>query len=47
MAAINTTVTTFAAAGVPPATYYVRVRAFNAAGLGPATPEIAVAVLIW
>ena len=40
--AINTTATTFAAAGVPPATYYVRVRAFNAAGLGPVTPDIVV-----
>jgi hypothetical protein len=30
--------------GVPAATYYVRVRAFNAAGLGPATGDIAVTV---
>ena len=32
------------ASGVPSATYYVRVRAFNAAGLGPATPEVVVTV---
>ena len=44
MGAIDTTATTFAAAGVPPATYYVRVRAFNAAGLGPASTEIAITV---
>jgi hypothetical protein len=43
-ALINTTVPALAAAGVPPATYYVRVRAFNAAGLGPPSSEVTIAV---
>ena len=43
-AVLNTTAPAFAAAGVPPGTYYVRVRAFNAAGAGPATPDIVVTV---
>ncbi len=39
-----TTAPGLTATGVPAATYYVRVRAFNAAGLGPATPEVVVTV---
>ena len=39
-AVLNTTAPGVAAAGVPPGTYYVRVRAFNAAGAGPADAEI-------
>jgi len=43
-AVLNTAGPGFAAAGVPAATYYVRVRAFNAAGPGPATADIVVTV---
>jgi hypothetical protein len=43
-AVLNTTAPGFAAAGVPPGTYYVRVRAFNAAGAGAATPDTVVTV---
>ena len=37
-------VLSFAAAGVPVGTYYVRVRAFNAAGQGPPSNEVVVIV---
>ena len=43
-AVLNTTAPGFAAAGVPAATYYVRVRAFNAAGASPPTADIVVTV---
>jgi hypothetical protein len=43
-AVIPTTVPALGAAGVPPATYYVRVRAYNAAGLGPPSEETVVTV---
>jgi hypothetical protein len=43
-AVLVTTVRALRVTGVPRATYYVRVRAFNAAGPGPATPEVVVTV---
>ncbi|MGD9902383.1 MAG: hypothetical protein AB7U83_02850 [Vicinamibacterales bacterium] len=43
-AVVQTPGPALAAANVPPATYYVRVRAFNAAGPGPATADVAVVV---
>jgi hypothetical protein len=43
-ALVPTTAPGLTATGVPAATYYVRVRAFNAAGLGPATGDIVVIV---
>lgn len=36
--------TTFVAGGVPPGTYYVRVKAVNSVGSGPATPDLVVVV---
>lgn len=36
--------TTFAVSGVPPGTYYVRVRAANVSGSGPASNEVVVTV---
>ena len=36
--------TTFAAPGVPPGVYHVRVRAVNGAGIGPASPDTVVTV---
>lgn len=36
--------TTFVASGVPPGTYYVRVKAVNSVGNGPATPDLVVVV---
>ena len=36
--------TTFTVGGVPPGTYYVRLRAVNAVGVGPPTFDTSVAV---
>ena len=43
-AVMSTAVPGFSAAGVPAATYYVRVRALNAAGASPATADLVVTV---
>ena len=43
-AVVSTAVPGFSAAGVPAATYYVRVRALNAAGASPATADLVVTV---